>query len=150
MIYDKLENAGQYTASLQALSKAVEYARSIDLSMPDGRIEIEGENTYGLLSSYETMPESEVPFEAHRKHVDIQFVLEGRERLDVSHDDDLEVKEPYSEEGDAALYNAPDSFSSVILEPGKFVVLLPQDKHRPACQLGGAQRVRKLVVKARI
>lgn len=149
MIYDKLENAGQYTASLEALSKAVEYARSIDPSMPDGRIEIEGDNIYGLLSSYETMAESDVPFEAHRKYIDIQFLLEGRERLDVSHDDALEVKEPYSEEGDAALYYAPDTFSSVVLEPGKFVVLFPQDKHRPACRLGGPQKARKLVVKVR-
>ena len=40
-------------------------------------------------------------------------------------------------------------YSSVVLRPGRFALLYPQDVHRPARALAGSQKVRKLVLKAR-
>ena len=151
MIYDTFEQAGNYFTESDPLRKALDFAKNFDLSLADGRHEIDGDRVYANVMSYETRAPEELKFEAHRKYIDIQILLEGEEFLDVSHSKDLEVDTPYSEEGDAALFKASAYDASVRLEPGKFALLYPADIHRPGRMAGGSpQPVRKMVIKVRV
>ena len=47
--------------------------------MEDGRHPIDGEAIFALVSTYETEPEGARSFEAHRKYIDVQYLLSGRE-----------------------------------------------------------------------
>jgi YhcH/YjgK/YiaL family protein len=38
----------------------------------------------------------------------------------------------------------------LILTPGRYVIVFPQDVHRPGCRCGEGDRVKKVVVKIRV
>jgi len=149
MIYDLLENVGIYGFDDALLVKAFEYVRSFDASTAEGKHEIVGEDLYAMVLGYETKEGEDGVFEAHRRYIDIMVLIEGEERVDVVVGEELAESKAYGEAGDAVLYHGPKMYSSVVLRPGRFALLYPQDIHRPARALAGSQKVRKLVLKAR-
>ena len=150
MIYDTFENADNYFNVGEPLRKALDFATGFDLSLPDGRYEIDGDNIFANVMSYTTKAAEELKFEGHKNHIDVQVVLEGEELMDVYLGTNLEVDTPYSEEGDATLFQAPELFSTVVLKPGRFAAVFPDDLHQPSRFVGAPQPVRKMVVKVRV
>ena len=150
MIYDRFENIDKYFQTGSPLFKALSFALTFDRSKPDGRYDIETPNIYALVSSYETCPAEERRFEAHRKYADVQLLLEGEEKIEVSLSTHLKALEAYSEERDMIFLEPPSDFVPLVMRPGYFAVLYPPEVHRPNCDLYGRQHVRKIVVKVRV
>ena len=151
VIVDTFENVDLYAPCCWGLKQAVDFARQFDPAAADGKIEIDGQRMYAMVLSYKTKSTDGLPFEAHKKYLDVQILLRGEERMDVSLDADLPIQTPYSEDADAILFDAPDSYSSLVAKPGQFAAFFPEDIHRPSAALGGASAdVRKLVVKIRL
>jgi biofilm protein TabA len=160
VIADTLEHLERYRGldpqldrGLEALRRlAGESAASRAHTPADGRHELAGEELYGSLSTYLTGEPAGKPFEAHRKYIDIQAVLEGRETLYWAPLAGLRVRSGYSEAEDIATFEDPPAGGvGLVLEPGVFVVLFPQDAHKPGCRTGGrGENVRKLVLKVRV
>ena len=150
MIYDKFENAGLYFGEGSALGKAVRYAEGFDVGQADGRYEIDGDDMYAMVMRYETKTLAESKFEAHRQYIDVQVLLEGEEVMDVSIDEGRKSISEYNGEKDAELWAEAADYCSLVMRPGRFAVLFPDDKHRPSRQLDGKQSVRKIVVKVKI
>lgn len=91
--------------------------------------------------------------EAHRKYADVQVVLKGTERIDWAHISDCtdEISEEFSKGGDIAFYADPACVSSLILDAGMFVYLLPEDAHKPCVMAGDtAEDVTKVVFKIKL
>lgn len=147
MIYDTFENIGLYCKEGSALHKAIVYARDFDLSLPDGEHEVEGRNIFAKVMTYETNPAEERKFESHKKYTDVQVILEGAERMDVSLEQDLEPLGAYRSDDDVIKLKAPDTYSSIVMNPHMFVVFFPQDVHRPNCNLNGVSKNRKICMK---
>jgi YhcH/YjgK/YiaL family protein len=146
MIADLLSNASRYLTVLKNLDRAFQYLKEIDLStVADGRYEIEGKSVFAILSSYNTKPIEECKFEAHRRYVDLQYIVSGEELIGYAPLAGQEVLIPYNEEKDA-LFIAGDS-SMIKMSAGMFAVFFPQDAHRPGIQINAPQAVRKVVVK---
>ncbi len=150
MIYDTFDNVDIYAASCPGLDKAVAFAKGFDLDSPDGKYEIDGEKIFALVQSYESKPAEKVAFEAHKNYADVQIVLAGIEKIGVAQDSDLTVKQAYKSENDCALFEAPANYSSVVMTPEKFVLLLPADAHQPCVAIAEPQAIRKIVVKIRL
>ena len=151
MIVDKFENVDLYAPCCPGLFYAIEFARQFDPATPDGKIEIDRQRMYAMVFSYKTESTEGFPFEAHKKYIDVQIMLRGEERMDVSLDADLPIRTPYSEDADAVLFDAPGSYSSLVARVGQFAVFFPGDVHRPCASLDGVSTdVRKLVVKIRL
>ena len=149
MIVDTLTNADSYTAALPGLDLAFAFLRRTDLaSLPDGRHELDGKRVYALLQSYSTKPRQGGKPEAHRRYVDVQCLLIGREVCGYAPlSPALTVSTPYDAERDYMLFNET-ACDFITLSPGSFAVFLPQDAHLPGCQSGDvAEAVRKVVVK---
>jgi YhcH/YjgK/YiaL family protein len=149
MIYDVFANTRLYFGNKEILSKALDFAVHFDRSQPDGRYEIEGDKIYALVMTYSTKSAEELKFEAHKKYIDVQLLLDGQECLDITQDRKLDVEMAYSDEKDAALFKAPVVMSTVLLEPGNFAILYPDDIHRPCRKVKDAKQVRKMVIKVR-
>src|SRR5688500_2302589 len=95
MVVDKLQNASLYAPPGSRLSKAFEFLRRPDLAtLENGRHEIDGSNVYALVQSYNTTPREKGKFEAHRKYIDVQFVVSGDECMGYANLADLEITEP--------------------------------------------------------
>lgn len=150
MIYDLLSNAKLYFKNRDQLSRAVAFAIKSGSSTKDGRYVIDGEKMYAIVSSYKTRANIALPFEAHRKYIDLQCLLKGNERIDVTHEGNFRTKNRYSAKKDILFIHPPEHYSSILLSPGLFTLLYPQDFHRPGQSAESPTEVRKLVIKIRI
>lgn len=150
MIYDTFENMKMYCEEGDKLYKAIKYAMDFDLSQPDGDYEVDGKNMIAKVQSYETSPAETRKFESHREYYDVQVIRVGCERQDVALAAELEPLAPFDTVKDVVKLKAPQVFSSVVMDPGKFVVYYPQDIHRPNCNLTGVCKVRKICMKVKM
>ena len=150
MIADSVKNSGQYEAMGAGVRKAFEYLRTQDLrKLSDGKHEIDGDRVFVLMQSYTTKPEIEARLEAHRKYLDIQVVLEGREVMYWAPIEGLDADGAYSDERDVIFYKGSVP-GALALTAGCFAVFYPQDGHKPCCHWGAPAAVRKAVFKVRL
>jgi YhcH/YjgK/YiaL family protein len=147
VIYDRFENLNLYCQPGARLHRALGYARDVARDVGDGRTDIDGDRLYASVATYETGSREERRFEAHRRYIDVQVLLDGEEIIDVSLDPDLPIIEAYDEKRDVMFLEAPRQVASLAMRPGYFAVFYPHDIHRPGCLLGEKRRVRKIVMK---
>jgi YhcH/YjgK/YiaL family protein len=97
--------------------------------------------------SYETQPQEERLFEVHRRYVDLQYLLEGRELVCWAPYEELAVEHEYDEERDIAFLSG-EARASFLLSAGCFAVFFPRDAHKPNCRAAEkSEKVRKIVLK---
>jgi len=116
----------------------------------DGRYAFEGDDLFYTIQRYMTKPMSEGKLEAHRKYIDIQFSLNGQEIIGYTPLNELTIAGEYNPQKDIAFYNTPKDFSKVLLKPGLFCILFPDDAHLPCRQVDKPAEVRKVVIKIRL
>ena len=148
MVLDRLANASMYFSLGDGIAAALRYLQSTDFdALEPGRYEIAGAHVFALVSEYETQPADDVPWEAHRQHIDVQFVHRGEERIAFAHLADLTAG-PY----DAARDFVPADGAVALFLPlraGAFAILGPLDAHKPGVAMHAPARVKKVVVKVR-
>ncbi|MBI3987364.1 MAG: YhcH/YjgK/YiaL family protein [Lentisphaerae bacterium] len=146
MILDHLKHVNSYTGAGGLLGRGLEFLRDTDLkALPDGKHPIDGDRLFATLARYDTKPKAEGKWEAHRKYIDIQALLEGRERVGAVDIGRLKPVQDYDAEKDYILLKGRGDF--VTLRPGLFAVFFPWDAHMPAVAIGTPKPVRKIVVK---
>jgi YhcH/YjgK/YiaL family protein len=150
MIYDRFENLDLYCQPGTRLHRALVYVRDVASTVAEGRTELEGDRLYASVSTYDTSTREERRFEAHKKYIDVQAVLEGEECIDVSLEKDLPILEAYDDKKEVMFLRPPKEFASLVMQTGCLADFYPQDVHRPGCNLRDQRRVRKLVVKVQI
>lgn len=148
MIFDTLKNVDNYEG-LGRVYTALKFLSETDFSKIElGRYELDGDNIFYMVQSYDTDPDKTIS-EAHRKYIDIQYMVEGEEIIgvaDISCDKELtEAKE----ENDVWFYNCKTE--PLTLSAGKYMVLYPNDLHCPGVATKGtALTCRKVVVKVKV
>jgi biofilm protein TabA len=150
MIYDKIANAKSYSKILPRITEAAKFASKIGRNAKEGRYEIDGDKMYAMVVPYDTKMDRNLPFEGHRKYIDFQYLLSGEEKIDIVHGKGFKVTKKYSAKKDIYFVKPPACCSSVILTPGTFAVLYPQDLHRPGQGIIKSSPARKLVIKIRV
>ena len=83
--------------------------------------------------------------EAHRKYLDIQYIVKGKEVMGWAPVDACTIDGEFSEEHDYALYSG--DFRYVTIGEGMCYVAFPEDAHMPACHLDVPNDFVKIVVK---
>jgi biofilm protein TabA len=115
--------------------------------MENGRHEIDGDEMFLLLNDYLTKDCADCKIEAHRKYVDVQYVIKGKESVGYAPlDGRLSVTE-YDGKNDFILFTGDVSF--IELNEGMFAIFYPEDLHMPG--VGKTKSpVRKAVVKVKL
>lgn len=144
---DRREYVSQCLGNPDEWKAAAEFLKRQDLaSLEDGRYELSSAGTYANVQRYRT--KSEAQFEVHRKYVDVQFLMEGRELIEVA---PLEAAGgqtlEYDESRDIAFYAKADSSYFIKACPRNFAILFPSDAHKPCLSDGEESEVMKIVVK---
>ncbi len=151
MILDRIENWALYFEPNSRVGRAVHW---LTHRLPDdaepGRIDIDGEDIFAIVESYDSISASETRFEAHRRYLDIQYVRGGAEIIGWAPLSTLKEIEPYSQERDVAFYEKPEHYTTLELFPGSFGLFYPNDGHMPRITLGDHRSVQKVVVKVRV
>ena len=143
MIIDKLENLGNYIKD-DALKTAIEQFLKNAESVETGKHTILGE-TFANVLEYQTKPFETVKMEAHRKYLDLQYIVSGEEKvLKQDLDDNAPINE-YNEVKDVVHYS-PSSFDTTLLLKGTFGIMFPSDLHQCIAVVDPAP-LKKVVVK---
>jgi biofilm protein TabA len=151
MILDRIENAQLYADLNIEFTRAFEILTNPSLNQKqDGKYIIDGNDLFYTIQRYKTRPANEGKFEAHRKYIDIQFSLIGQETIGYAPLNEMAIVGEYDPQKDIAFYNIPKDFSKVLLKPGLFCILFPDDAHLPCRQVDKPAEVRKVVIKVRL
>lgn len=148
MIIDSIANCEKYYSVHPSLKKAFEALAAIDGNVPDERIVVDGDNIFINLSTYTNKNVDECLFESHKKYIDIQYVIDGSEKIDVCDTKTVKATDDRLDSDDIAFYENTSVFTDVYLTAGMFVVLFPGEAHRPCVAPDGkGVKVRKAVAK---
>ena len=150
MILTTLAESAPYEALGERIAAGLRWLRTMDPRIADGRHAVHGDDVFALVSTYETGPSTEKRFETHVRHIDLQYVADGHERILHAPADALAVETPYDDAADITFYAEPAFASSLLMRPGSLAVFFPGDAHKPGCMAGGRHTVRKVVVKVRV
>jgi len=150
MIVDTLEQYSRYTALSPRFAAAFAFLEKLAADRPDGRHDIDGDNCYALVQTYATRPLAQALFEAHRRYIDIQFLLAGQETLLWTPLAALTaVTQPYAADKDITFFAHPPRWTPIHLRAGQFAIFFPADGHAPGLECDGPAEVRKVVIKVR-
>ena len=106
---------------------------------------MDGKNLYFFLSSYPTREENLTP-EAHRKYIDIQYMITGSECMGVGQLDTMTEEVEANPAKDIWFYHGP--MDTITVKEGMFAVFFPNDAHAPCISpADGPNDVRKCVFK---
>ena len=153
MIIGKIQNAADYRGIHPMLDKALECLNEEFLSSVSAETTyVDGKNLYATLNVFETLPEEQLFFEAHKNYLDIHVALSEAERIDVAYTPSLTPDEAGGKpENDFYAFSDKDpEVRRIILKQGEFLVAFPTDAHRMKGQVNGPSTVRKVIFKVRL
>ncbi len=149
MILDQLKNASLYTSLSPRIAVAFNYLKTTDFSqLALGKYEIEGEEVFGIVNEYVTKDEKDCALEAHKKYIDIHYILSGSEAIGTTFLTDQVPTKEYDEQNDYMLFSGETTHQ--ILTKGLFALLYPHDIHSPSIHPKEKSFVRKVVMKVLI
>ena len=149
MIKDKLMNAQIYFSLSENIKKGFEWLNSQNLAnIPDGKYFIDGDKVYANVQTYETKENAN--YEAHREYIDIQYIVKGEEYIGVVPYNTCKTVEEYNSERDIEFLSCDKELPYQLLKEGEFLILYPENAHKPSIMIEKKQTVKKVVVKVGI
>lgn len=150
MIIDELSRSYRYEALGEPFKKAFEWLHKTDTSaLEKGKYPIDGEAIFAIVNEYETVDPSNEKMEAHKAHIDVQYVAKGVEMVGHGFLKNQAPSKAYDPETDFMLFDDPPSFYTHFGQ-GMFAIFFPDDLHMPNLEAGSSCPVKKIVVKIKV
>lgn len=148
MILDTLTNAGRYSALHPLFVEAFDALRREDLrSLAPGRHPVLGDRLSLVIARGEGVRGEQGRLEAHRRYIDIQYVIGGKDTVGWKHAPDCSrVDQPYDDGKDVEFYHDRPVLWTPVM-PGMFTIFFPEDAHAP---MVGEGIIHKAIVKVAI
>ncbi len=141
MIYDKIENLGKYDAAFAFV------AQHLPQPFVKGKFDISDPECFGIGLEYTTQESDKGLWEAHRVYLDIHCLIEGEEIVEINDITAMTADNDY--QYDYQLFKG--SFvQKLVLIPGYFLVLFPNEVHKTGNVISGPVDVKKKVFKLKI
>ncbi len=148
MIIDHIEYRERYYPLGMNIERALRHLAVTDFTdVEPGRYEIDGKDIFVIVEEYSPLKAEEKQLEAHRLYIDVQYIVEGTEKVGYAPLQDQELIEDRLEKDDIAFYEGEEMF--VTLGNKKFCILFPEDLHKPGI-FNCENSVKKVVVKVAI
>ena len=140
------EKAFLYIDKLQD-KNSDEYKSLSNIGLDDCNKMVLDENCFVLEQAYISKNKEDCFFESHKKYIDIQYVFEGEEIMEVENISNLEVTTAYKEDLDYAKYSQSKNSSILKIRQNELAIFFPQDAHMPCIKLDEKKKVIKAVFK---
>ena len=152
MIVDNIKNSDTYKYLGDSFIKATEFInKAVNENLPVGKYEIDGDKLYAMVQSYTSNAADDGLFEAHKKYIDVQYIISGKEQIFATDVENTQIEKEYNPEIDALLSKAKDDYTVIVMSSGDFAVFYPQDAHRPGVAYNKTpSQINKIVVKIKI
>ena len=145
MIMCPWKDIKKYAALLPGIEEAFDAVNAVT--------EYENKKTYPLSNGNKffiavgTTKEPDVA-EAHRKFLDIQYIVKGKEVMGWADLADCKLEGEFSEEKDIGFYSG--DFEFITINEGVCYVVFPEDAHMPSRHLDVPNDYVKIVVKLKV
>jgi len=131
MILDTLVNAERYYSLQSRFQQAFDWLRSRRLEdLPDGRTEIDGDLLYASVAHEKGRGQAAAKYEAHRKYIDIQYLVSGSDLIGWAHLEPGLKSLGYDVAKDLELFVVKPMLW-VSVPTGHFAIFFPEDAHAP-------------------
>jgi YhcH/YjgK/YiaL family protein len=142
----KFDKAFLYIQKLQDKNSA-EYKSLSNIKLNEcNKIELDV-NCFVLEQAYISKNKEDCFFESHKKYIDIQYVFEGEEIMEVEKLSNLQVTTTYKEDLDYAKYSQSKDSSVLKIRENELAIFYPQDAHMPCIKINENEKVIKAVFK---
>ena len=144
MILDKLTAARAYRGIHPRLDAVLDRLNDEFLAaVGPETMRLEGDALYVTRFTYETLPLEDTFFEAHKRYLDVHLMVAGEERVEIASPSGLDL---FEHKDDFYAYRG-EAEQSLILRPGSFLVVFPEDAHRIKIAVDEPETVSKVVFK---
>jgi len=145
MIIDTIKNKKHYTLKKDILH-GLKYLEVTDLSsLQIGKYEIKKDKIFAMVDEYNTKNKEDCSLEAHRKYIDLQYIISGEELIGYAPLEQQKIYKEYDSENDIIFYEEEPSFTK--LKQGMFAIFYPTDLHMPGIKIIESKKVKKIVIK---
>ena len=105
------------------------------------------ENCFVLEQAYITKDKKDCLYESHKKYIDIQYMFEGDEIMEVENINNLEISKEYDVTLDYAKYLQSKKSSSLLIKENEMAIFYPNDAHMPCMKIDENKKIIKVVFK---
>lgn len=145
MIIDSLDNAYLYFGLNEKIKKALMILQETDFSNYElGKYEIDENEIFFMVQEYQLKPIAKGRWEAHKKYIDLQYIVKGTETMGFANIKSMTLSEEYNAEND--IFFLDGEGDSLQVEKGTFVIFMPADVHMPAVTMDNSNSTVKKVV----
>jgi biofilm protein TabA len=148
---NKRELAVSYFKNSLRWEKAFTFLKDNDLAKLEvKRYDIDGDNLFATISEYTTKNDDAANFEAHRKYIDIQYMISGTELMNIAPLETVtKILVPYDEQKDIEFMSVKNIVNHRA-SSDNFFIFFPDDAHRPGMKDGANTMIRKVVIKLKV
>jgi YhcH/YjgK/YiaL family protein len=148
MIFDDYKNAYLYRTINSFFEEAFNFINTNDLNrINTGDYEINKDLIFAKVRQYETKSEKKSSWESHKNHIDIQYLVSGKEYLGYSNINNMKQNH-YQKDKDNLILSGMGDF--LMMEKNSFAILFPQDAHMPGVLIDKKEIVKKVIIKIKI
>jgi biofilm protein TabA len=141
--------SNKWLSGIEDITRIAGIIDNTDFSKMEDGTYIMDNGLFYILSTYNTASGlRDKPAEAHRKNIDLQYLIYGEEKAGYA-----DIRNPkksqqiYDEKNDIELFSRIDNESFITLKKGMYAVFFSQDVHRPGISIDGTRGVRKAIFK---
>ncbi|MCR4720047.1 MAG: YhcH/YjgK/YiaL family protein [Firmicutes bacterium] len=142
MITGNIKDCERYYGISSKIDDALKLLKTIEYGKNPSDLTV---NFSEMITSDEDNAGNKKPFEAHRKYIDIHYIIEGTEQFGYANVSTLMSVTEYNEADDYILLRG--EVNRITLSKGDFVVAFPEDAHIPALKYKNSEKVKRAVVK---
>ena len=147
MIIDCIEHVEAYAKLSDAFSEAFDFLKeNKNGGLEKDRYEL-SDKSYALIKHYDTRPIEKCKYEAHKKYIDVQYLVSGDEYIGWAPKENM-TEDAYLEEKDQIRLSGKGELFP--LHAGQFMILFPWDAHMPCMEFGSSAPVEKIILKIEV
>ena len=147
MIVDCLSCFKAYVKLHKSFSNVLDFVENHSLNvLEEGRYSLLGEEFFLSINRYKTQADKD--FEAHKRYIDIQMVLEGEECIEWCPLNKTQVKTTYDKDKDIMFLSGMGQ--KLEAKPDLFFIFFPEDAHKPGLPIHTPEYVKKAVFKIKV
>ena len=146
MIVCPYNELSRYTSVIPGLEEAIAFINQLENFEPATYPLSDGNKI--LVQNVTTKAWETAQLEAHRKYLDVQYILKGREFVGWAPTNSLTPTQEYNPTKDVCMYTGKN-YPMEIAE-GYCYVVYPEDAHAPGVHMDETHEVRKIIVKLKV
>lgn len=148
MVIDNISNIKTYQSLHKDFEKVFSFLKGLTKDAPVGTTVLDEDNVWANVIEVQELPQNVRLFEAHRKFIDIHYILMGEEKFGYANIESLKTKQPYNAVDDYELLEG--EINAIFLKAGDFMITFPEDAHIPDYEKINDDKLVRVVVKVKI